>query len=209
MIRKCLALFATLILCQGAGPYFGGDQPVRSDLPLSFDEQWPIGDGISTFSIFLTGDWQIRFLGPYPLNPMWLRWQMFLHANFVFSQASERQYLAHVGDEIGIVGKLGGVPGEHRDLYAIEFGGRGGSDYAIVLAPQQTPIRSLTVLDVQCTIIIRDVELRQTDDIRIPYPSDYCAVKSVAGLRALALAALNREPVATLEWVGEVPANER
>ena len=96
----------------------------------------------------------------------------------------------------------------------MQIGARTGSDYVIVSASRESPIGRLWVLDVRCkddsgrSVILPDVEIRETD-IGVLQPSDYCVVKSATGLRALALAALIRRPVATLESVGDVPANQR
>jgi len=117
-----------------------------------------------------------------------------------------------VPSSAAFVGVLGPAPGQNVDLYAIELGARGGSDYLIVHAPHEMPIKRLTVLDIQCeddngrAKVMRDVELRRNDK-SVVQPTDYCVVKSVLGLRALALEALKRKPLAVLEWVGEVPAS--
>jgi hypothetical protein len=220
VIKKCAVVFAIMVICQGAGTHISRSPPVRSDLPLTFAQSWPQADhqGLSAASLFALGDWRSTRLGCSPGAPIcvtWLRWNFgsVFDPFFTFSLAAQQQYLAHVYDDAGVVGELGRVPGrESLDLFAIQFGTRGGSEYVIVSASRERPIKRLTVLNVQCEdengdqIQTPDVELRRSG-MGIQ-PTDYCAVRSAEGLRNLALAALARKEVAVMEWVGEVPAIE-
>ena len=205
---------------------FSTDPPVRSDLPLTFAEKWPraLSDpaaGIGMESVFAAGDWRSqRAECPYENKQQcvaWLRWDFggILAPYFVFSQAWERQYLTHAFQDVGIVGALGrGPPPESLDLFAIQFGERGGSEYLLVSASRDQLIKRFTVLSVACRddngkpTRLPDVELRGRGLVS-GWFTDYCVAKSAAGLRALAVAALGRKPVAVMEWVGDVPAGER
>jgi len=211
-------------MCPGWGPWQDADPLVRSDLPLSFTEQWPQPSSdpavIGEESIFAAGDWRSEQIEcPYSDKQAcvgWIRWDFGgpLASYFVFSEAQERQYLLHGHQDVGIVGALGkGPPPANLDLFSIQFGARGGSQHLLVSASRGSLIKRLTVLSVACqgangkAIPIRDIEFRASAAVG-GLRTDYCVAKSSAGLRALAVAALGRKPAAVLEWVGDVPAAE-
>lgn len=204
-------LTALLLTLLAAPALADGYVPLRSDLPVLKgrpDAIWPqvsVDDsGFSAASIIALGDWKRTESNCFEGESCesWLRLDIMsiFHGGYVIAQASSRDDLDATG-EPGRIAELGGgstVGG--ANLFAIQIGIRGGSAYILVSAPDETPIKHLTVLDSDCAHS-GAARLRDAGAVAALYTS-YCVVDSWAALKRLAVAALNRPPLAKLEFAG-------
>lgn len=192
---------------------------LRSDLPLWSESNkgvWPSDcsseNSIAKCSIFAMGDWRRTEADCADAEPhclSWVRLQMtaVFHARFGYSSAPRREELDLALSEISIIAPLNtsSVP---RRLYALQIGFRGGSRYILlsVERARDHPIRHLTVLDPRCDRTIPGVRVRKAK-FSSSYITEYCVAETKSALLGLAQAALNRPPLATLDWIADVPIN--
>lgn len=207
-----LALFAVFASPNAAS---ASGAIVRSDLPLWSEEAkdvWPrfyMRNGqMGMESIFAVGDWRMRTAGCSQSDPSiacetWLRFSFLgpTDPGFIVTQAPTRPALAVAGVP-SVIADLGAAPGAPTTrLYAIQIGFEGGSQYILVSAAQ-ADVRQMAVLSVNCSTGRRQGVVPRRAKFYTAFATAYCAVGSSQALRALALDAFARPPVAALEWVG-------
>lgn len=93
-------------------------------------------------------------------------------------------------------------------LYALEIGFRDGSRYVLLSARNdEKQIDRATILDARCPTQLKGVHHRVSTD-RF-FMTDYCSISTVDALEYMAREAINRQPYATMEWVGNDEAKKK
>ena len=182
------------------------DDLVHSDVPLFGDEtsdKWPQhisgGNEIGCISRVSFGNWILRHAGNgMEDHPTWYRIQNYgvFHCWALVGVSREgRQYLDKVDMEpsffvlMGVVGSM--------ELWALQMGGRPGSDYLLLSRqPGQGIISNFSVLQRECP----EQNARKGPSLDI-IRTDYCTIKSAAELRQLAELMLEKKPLGTLNFV--------
>ncbi len=203
-----LALAAALL----AAPAVAQSPPLRSDLPLwsgseanVYPQHFADDDSFGCASIVRSGLW--RWVEPDGETSQWLlfRNRGAIHCAFDVTRGeAETGFETAIGDTAFFV-RLGEVRLGARttELFALQLGFRGGSEYVLLSAPRTRDVRlRFAVLDSACRPSRR---LSEPADV---WASDYCVVRTRAALLAVARAAALRAPTATLEFVRAVPESE-
>jgi len=226
-----LILFAAMIVASPAARAFESEGPIHSDLPFWSDQTsetskmraspFMCGDG-AWCSRLNFGDWKspIRMCTDFadgdPPPPCkdfevigedWMRLSMvsFMDGGLAVSHvARKRGDLAAQSFIYSVIGELGMAP-DGEELFAMQKGFIGGSTYILLAARPAADggIEEFRELFPVCEEHSKGVEYRQADFYTF-YGTGYCAVKSPAQLRALALSALQRQS-RTWTWIGPSP----
>jgi hypothetical protein len=201
-----LLLFGACVTAAHSGPaaiYFHSDLPLK---PFKDQDMWPRAYGWDSmdgkYSPFGFGDWALRPTGCS--DDTCLRYVRldsgYQLEGYGFDETDWRRELSDHGSP-ALIFKL--EAGAGSTLFALQIGYRGGSRYIVVSA---TPdgngdFRTMTLLDAQC---LTGAGLRWRRSLSDPPEpeEDYCVVPSMAALRTIARAALNRAPLASLTFLG-------
>jgi hypothetical protein len=190
---------------------------IRSDLPL-----WAgFEDGIEPFPYsaesrigfathFSLGDWRWTYSDCQGEScTKWIRVDLasVFHGGFSWQESDDGEHFSSQSREIALIIPLGATQ-IGSELYVIQIGARGGSEYllASIENPDAPILRSMLILDPECTEETDNVEIREGDSVA-SILTRYCVVTSRETLRQLAEEALARPPQATFERVRAVEEN--
>ena len=212
MLRLTVALLPLLSVLSASASCA---ELVRSDVPMWSevdDGVWPHGivddKTIGHGSIFMLGDWRRvdRTCSAPETSPdceSWLRLEIasVFHGGFSIDAAETRGNLDNSTGRSSLIVELrSGRRG--LNLYAIQLGFMGGSEYWIASAPNRSPITNLSLLDARCDDA-GSYAHRRSAKFQSHWLTTYCVVQSKRALHLMSEAAINRPPIATLEWVAQ------
>lgn len=183
---------------------------LKSDLPLvtkSHQLIWPkdcsTKDAFASCSRFALGNWRVRYADCSDCDT-WLNLDI---PNFNGEGGMSYAETVHETDDpdpaepAGLIlltpEKSGG------GIYAFEIGFRGGSRYVLVSAQNDgKTVERASVLDVRCHPEWKGVSWRKSKEAEtFIIATGYCVVTSIDQLTRMAEEALDRAPIATLQWV--------
>lgn len=211
MLIRSLGLILLVLVLMFSGTAASAQQPLfRSDLPLftQADELWPRSfwddEGFGCSSIIHFGDYVSRADNEFDQDVWWrfVNYGVF-HCALIFSDASERDWLNQADHSYAWLVPLGDVispEGEPLELFALQIGTRGGSEYLFLARPVEQGVNEWRVLDAECP----RGAMRETDALDI-WGTAYCAIDSARTLRAMARTAGRRPSAYTFAWVGRAP----
>ncbi|MEO1240818.1 MAG: hypothetical protein AAFX54_02830 [Pseudomonadota bacterium] len=184
------------------------DDLIHSDVPLfAYDAEnaWPrhFSDETSfgcAHNVKL-GDWE--YVEEDEIAS-WYRLQNYgvMHCFLIVGEAYDEHELAEVGGEPSLLIGIGeaGAGSSKTRLWALQIGGRPGSDYLLLSSEvSEQPILSFAVLERDCP----QENVRMGPDLDI-LNTRYCAINSQQDLLALTKAMAKRPPLGTLRFFKEV-----
>jgi hypothetical protein len=182
---------------------------IHADLPLyNFETEnlWPRGfvgaDSFGCVSRVAFGDWVFRRAGvTEDDDAQWYRFRSYgaFHCFAIVASAYERAALEHADGKSSFFILLETINIDRTpvELWAIQIGGRPGSDYLLLSRePADGSVVAFNVLQTQCPA--RDV--RDAGPLDILHTS-YCAINSQSELVNLAREMARRPPLGTLALV--------
>ncbi len=225
-LRLLVLLAAAVLLSVSARA-----ETIRSDLPLSVrfapkapQELWPApfeAEGSFGYASPISlGDWRYTDLECTEDEPAaectsWYRLELasVFHGGFVLTHAREREYLDHADGKFAMILELGAVGAGHEGekLYALQLD-TVGSEYILLTGSDKGFTTTLNALITDCegagwwSWLFRGYRERASASVGIRR-TNYCVVKSVAGLRRLATRAAAKA-VGRFDYAEEVNEHE-
>lgn len=208
--RSLSSTLALLVLLFAVSPVSAQQPLFRSDLPLftQADELWPRSfwgeESFGCESIMHFGDYVSLADGEYDQDEWW-RFVNYgvMHCALIFYDASDRDWLNQADHSYAWLAPLGDATspeGEALELFALQIGTWGGSQYLFLARPLERGANEWRLLDAECP----RRAMRETDSLDI-WGTAYCVIDSARTLRNMARTAVRRPPAAVFTWVGRAP----
>lgn len=181
---------------------------IHADLPLygNQDAKWPRAfqsdDDFGCASRVRFGDWAFREIGREAEDQSWYRFSNYgvFHCFAMVMQAEERDELNDAPARYAFFVPIGEarIDGRKIELWALQTGGRPGSEYLLLAREPDKEVTQFTVLQRKCP----RANVRDSGGIDI-LMTRYCAINSKGEMVALARAMARLEPLGTLTLVKE------